>query len=277
MLQYQVWLNTLPASEQFELREKPVDERVQQIVAQQRREANNPWIKLSPEEFRRLSNTMGQIREQLTRDMSIQNRDENRGPNNRARNQSFAQQVRRQFNDRRDEWFPEILSSLSDANRAKLEQLEPVQQQRQIVRWIMESRNRDEGRRVGQRRPFDLISQQELERFFAEETDGPTKERLLAMPRDKMEQQLKRLYFRSALPEGDRPGDFRPGDRPMGPPPRGDRGGYGPRRGGPGFGPPRERRPEGGPDFGRPNDDLGPPRDRRDDDRGPPPPPDATF
>jgi hypothetical protein len=270
MLQYQVWLNALSASQQFELREKRVDERVRQIVTQQRREANNHWIKLSPEEFRRLSKTMAEIREQLMQDMGIQNRGEKRGPNSRDpnnhdrdRNQTFAQQIRRQFIDHRDEWLPEILNSLSDGNRVKLAELEPMQQQRQIVRWVMESRTRDEGRRGGgQRRPFDLISQQELERFFADETDGPTKERLLALPRDKMEQQLKRLYFRGALPEGVRPegdrpnGDFRPRDRPMGPPPRGDRGGYGPRRGGPGFGPPR-----------------GP----RDDDRGPPPPPDEAF
>ena len=277
LLQYQVWLNALPASQQFELREKPVDERVEQIVTQQRREANNPWIKLSPEEFHRLSTTMAKIREQLMREMSFQNRGENREQNSRDRNQSF-QQVRRQFIEHRDEWLPEILESLSADNRAKLAELEPMHQQRQIFRWIMESKTRDEGRRGGDRRPFDLISQQELERFFAEETDGPTKERLLALPRDKMEQQLKRLYFRGALPEGDRPdGDFRPGDRPMGPPPRGDRGGYGPRRGGPGFGPPRERRPEGGPDFGPPNDDFGPPRGPRDDDSGPLPPPDEEF
>ncbi len=242
MLQYHVWLNALPVSRQFELRDKPVDERVREIATQQRRDANNQWIDLTSEEHRRLEKILETIRRQIFQAVVAKQRDDMSRPNNRDRGarlsgQQRQQEVRRQLLEHRGEWLPEILGALSTKSRTEFEEFSPQQQQRQIMQWILQTRSREVGRR-GEPSFFAQVSQQELERFFAEETDAATKERLLALPRDKMEQQLKRLYFRGELPEG----EFPRGDSPFGPPSRGGERGFGPPRG-----------------FGRPEGRAGPP------------------
>jgi hypothetical protein len=280
MLQYQAWLGALPASQQFELRELSNQDRVQRIASELRRDAMNPWIQLSPEEARRLERALADVREQLFRELPPpraggenrgegrgEGRSDGRGQGNRERNQNLAQQIRRQFLEHRGEWLPQILAALSPEHREQFEQLAPAQQQRQIVRWIMENRNRPDARRGG--RPFSEVSQQELERYFVEETDAATKERLLAQPRERMEQQLRRLYFQGEFPDeafqrgNGQWGDGPRGERPPGFPPRGEGEGFGRRRGpGPDFGPmgPEFGPPPGGPRRGPP-DHPPPPRE----------------
>lgn len=285
MLRYQAWLGALPASQQFELRELSNRDRVERVASQLRREAANPWIELSPEESRRLEAVFASIREQVFNDMPPRSEDEprgggrgedpserrpdgrgqGRGQANRQRYMDLAGQLRRQFNEHRDKWLPQITEVLSSEHREEFDRLTPMQQQRQIGRWIMENRNRPDGRRGG---PFQEISQQELERFFVEETDAATKERLLAQPRERMEQQLRRMYFRGefgdeAFQRGDgRRGEGMRGDGPPGFPPRE---GFGRGRGaGPDFGPPGFEEPfgppPGGPRRGPPSDQP-PPRE----------------
>lgn len=218
MLQYRQWLSALPASRQYELRDMPVDKRVHEIVTQQRREANNPWIELTPEENRRLEQVKQSLREQIVREMGP--RGEFGGPRRsdreRDRGPGFVEQLRSYLAAHRSEWLPKILESLSEEHREKFAALEPRLQQQQLVRWIMQSRGRNAGRG-----PFAGVTQQELEQFFVDETDPAQKERLLALPRDQMERELRQMYFRSVFGE-----DFGPsGGGPFGPPPRGDRGG----------------------------------------------------
>jgi hypothetical protein len=302
MLQYQAWLGAQPASQQFELRELDNGERIQRIASQLRREAANPWIQLSPDEARRMERALADIREQFFRDMPPrpegerpgegpperrgdgrgegrpEGRGEGRGQGNRQRSPELAAQIRRQFNENRAEWVPQIVDTLSPEHREQFEQLIPVQQQRQIVRWIMENRNRPDARRGG---PFQGVSQQELERFFVEETNAATKERLLAQPRERMEQQLRRMYFQGAFGDDSPRGDGMRGDGPPGFPPRGDgppgfpprgegppdrrsggRGrGRGPDFGPPGFGNPLDGPPPGGPRRGPPPDQPPPPEE----------------
>jgi hypothetical protein len=288
MLRYQAWLGALPASQQFELRELDNGERVQRITSQLRREAANPWIQLSSDEARRMERALAEIREEFFREMPPRpegerpgdgpperrgegrgdgrpdGRGEGRGQGNRQRSPELAAQIRRQFNENRAEWVPQIVETLSPEHRQQFEQLTPMQQQRQIVRWIMENRNRPDGRRGG--RPFAEVSQQELERYFVEETNAATKERLLAQPRERMEQQLRRMYFQGefgdeAFERGNGPrGDGMRGD---GPPERRG-GGRGPGFGfGPGFGPMGNDfgPPPGGPRRGPPPDHPPPPRE----------------
>ncbi len=251
LLQYQAWLNTLPASRQFELRNKPVDEAIQEIVTEQRREANNQWLDLSPEEFRRLERVFSSIREQLIPRTPHQ-RPGPQGPGqfdglpSRDRGSRLVFQLRQEVMDHRDEWLPQIVNSLSEQNRAKFEQFTPAQQNQQIARWVMQNRRRDESR--GDPKFLNEVSQQELERLFVEETDAATKEQLLAMPLDKMKQQLKGLFFRGELPV-----KFPPNASPFGPP-RGRGRGFGPPpdlfddpRGPRGFGPPPGEHPDDGP------------------------------
>jgi hypothetical protein len=251
LLQYREWLSGLPASRQYELRDMPVDDRVHEIVDQVRRAANNPWIELTPEEARKLERVRRSIREQTFRDVMIPERGdapERRGREGRQRGPNFGQQVMTQIREHRDEWLPQILAALTDEHRTKFESLPPGQQQQQLVRWIMQARDRNG------RGPFAQVTQQELERFFVEETDPTDKERLLALPRQQMEQELRRRYLRSALGE-----DFSPEWGPFGPS-RGGRGGPGPRRGfgGPGDRDGFERPPfDGPPPAGEPG--FGPP------------------
>ncbi len=249
LLQYQAWLNTLPASRQFELRNKPIDEAVQEIVAEQRREASHQWIELTPDEFHRLDRVFASIREQLIPRMPPQRSGQQRpgpldGPSARDRNSRFGVQLRQEVMEHRDKWLPQIINSLSQHNRAKFEQFTSAQQNQQIVRWAMQNRRREEG--WGNSQISNEVSQQELERLFVEETDAATKEQLLALPLDKMKQQLKGLFFRGELPEK----GFPRIPSPFGPP-RGR--GFGPPpdrldepRGVRGFGPPPGEHPNGG-------------------------------
>jgi hypothetical protein len=253
MLQYQVWLNALPASRQYELRDMPVDARVREIVNQVQREANNPWIELSPEEAQRLDRALQSVREQIGQELGPPpGRGEFGGPRGRDRDRdrgpAFAQQLREQFAKHREEWLPLILGALSEEHRDKLSALPLRQQQQQILRWLMQARGRD-GQWRGGRGPLVEISQQELERYFVE-ANPADKQRLLALPREQMQQQLRRMYLREEFGEG-----FGPADGSFGPPPRGERGGFGPGRG---LGGPGERGGFERPRFGGPPPEGGP-------------------
>jgi hypothetical protein len=247
MLQYREWLSSLPASRQFELRDMPVDDRVREIVNQVHRAANSPWIELTPEETRRLDAIEHSIRQQIIRETDPPERGDF-GRQTRDRRQGFAQQIVLYIQNHRNEWRPQVIEALSAEHLAKFEEMPLLLQQQQIVRWFMQRRGRGNG-------PFMFeVTQQELERFFVEKTDPADKEQLLALPRQQMQQELRRRYLHSVFGE-----DFSPESGPFGPP-RGGRGGPGPRRGpgGPGDrdnfdrppfdGPP----PNGEPDFGPP-------------------------
>lgn len=246
MLQYREWLSGLPASRQYELRDMPTDDRVREIVTQVRRAANDPWIELTPEETRRLDAIEHSIRQQM-REAGLPERGDF-GRQGRDRRQGFGLQIAEYMHSHRDQWRPQVLEALSEEHREKFDQMTPRLQQQQIIRWFMRRQGRNNG-------PLILdVTQQELERFFVEKTGPADKEQLLALPRQQMQQELKRRYLRSIF--GD---DFGIEMGPFGPP-RGGRGGPGPRRGmgGPGdredFGPPPFDRPppEGGPGFGPP-------------------------
>jgi hypothetical protein len=251
MLQYREWLSALPASRQYELRDMPVDERVRTIATEVRRQANNLWIDLSPEESRKLDLVRRSIREQILRDWRPPERGdggERRGRGDRERGGPyFAQQVARQLQAHRDEWLPQILAALTDEHREKFNALEPRQQLLQLGRWI-----RNEGRPR-----FAAVTQQELEEFFVNETSPADKERLLALPQAQMQQELRQRYMRNAFGE-----DFVPEPGPFGPP-RGGRAGPGPGRG---FGRPSDREGFEPPPFeGPPPDGFGPPPPRPED------------
>ncbi|QEG37620.1 anti-sigma factor family protein [Bythopirellula goksoeyrii] len=270
LLAYQSWLNTLSASQQFELREMPLDKRVSEIVNIQLREGENNWIELSAEETRQLRLAFFEIRSRLINNMTSEERDQF----NSAGVEERRYMVFRQIGPSRDEWRSKTVELLSPESKIQFEKLSLNQQQTQLRRWMRDLTERDKRERgPGKRRRFDGISQEELERYFAEELDAATRERLLAQPRERMEQQLKSLYLRGELPSDD---DFRaardrqgpPGRDRLGPgpPPRGDRDRRGPPRGGRG-GPPEDR-----PGFGHPprqGEDLRP--------RDPPPRPEGGF
>ena len=246
MLAYQSWLNMLPASQQFELREMPADRRIDEVVGIQRREADNNWITLSSEEMRHLRLSLLQLRTRMLEGMSREER---------ARFESSGVGGRwlmasRQDAGFREAWRAEAIAALSPEHREQFDSLAPDAQQKQLFHWVRQVAMRESRESLpGKRRRFDAISQAELERFFSEDIDAATRERLLAQPRDRMEQQLRNLYLRSEFPDlrefprgRERPGPPRP-PQPA-PPQDGPRDGFGPPRWDEdrgGNGPPEER------------------------------------
>jgi hypothetical protein len=168
----------------------------------------------------------------------------------RDRRSGFGLQIVEYVQDHRDEWLAQILESLSEEHRSKFDDMPPRTQRQQLARWFAQRRGRGNGP------PFLDITQQELEQFFVNETSPADKERLLALPRAQMEQELRRRYLRSALGE-----DFAPEPGPFGP--RGGRGGPGPGRG---FGRPGDREGfEPRPFEGPPPEGFRPPPPRPED------------
>ncbi len=259
MLQYQQWINSLPESQQFELRELPPEERVERIVQLQRREGASLSIELTPEELRKLRETLMAIRERLLENLPPQERAKFNQPNAPGRLMALA----RDYPQERERWRAAVVKLLPADKREQFEALEPVQQQRQLFQWMREIWIQSPlNRPPGERRRFDEMSQEELERFFVEEIDAARKQQLLAQPRERMEQQLKREYLRGEFQPG---GEFLP-EGGFYPEPRGTyRGGFGPPRRGPGP-------PEGRPRFDRP-----PPRGEGPFQDTPPPPPDGEV
>ena len=275
LVQYQSWLNTLDAHQQFELREMPPSRRVRQVRQMVQREQGDQELLLSPEELRELVTAIEphveRARERVISRMSPRMREQLQ-QNTGFEKLAYLAWVPRSEKIRiMEHLLPVIAEALPPEKRDRFEQLPFPAQVAQLTAWRRQAASLlgpVDGRNKRNRNSKE-VSQQELEEFFDTGVDAATKERLLAMPRDKMEQHLRRLYFGS-LPRHEWGGQRR--DRPPrpGPPPRWDdrRGEHRPppiHRG--------DRRPPS--EFGpsrRPRDDrrrggFGPPREDRRDDR----------
>jgi hypothetical protein len=302
---YHEWLHGLPPARQFELRSMPAAERVRTVRQWASEMRDDALFALSEEELRRFVRKMREPLNELLRstakDMlrAPQVRRPNRmaepmGPNlPRELAMQFASEVARP-----GKFQSAVVEALPERTRAPFEQLPPREKVERVMAW-----KRQAEALQGE------VSEQELERFFAEELDAETRAELLSLPPGEMQQALRRLYRRQpgrgfagagawgqgrgrdgrGGPDGRRP-DGRGPDGRGGPEGRGPREqdgrppwwGDGPRGDGPrGEGPPprpfgprgeRGDRPPEGPPGAGPR--ARPPRDgaswRRDDD--PPPP-----
>ena len=228
MLDYQQWLDDLPPSEQFELRELPLKERVKQIASEVHAYDNS--LELTPDELRILFRS---VRQNLPWLRDFVQRGMRRRPTGR---------------DLRDfqEMFRVVREGLPEEKREQFDQLTPPERIQHCRSWL-----RQAAKLRGAGRP-DQPSEQELEKFFVEEVDATAKEELLAMPRDKMQHQLRQMY-RDNLPmrEWRNSGDWNERERGRPASPRGD----GRRRNGL---PPRPRHERGPPHHreGRPGPPL---------------------
>lgn len=245
MLEYQQWLNGLAPSQQYELRGLPLEERVRKVV--QMVQAAKKSFDLTPEELQDLYRAVGprwrEMSERMRENMSRRGRGDGGPGSGRGDPFSFLEENLPEFR----ELNRDIREAIPQEKREQFDQLTPRQQWQQIFGWMRRAvRPRAGGRRSGDRDRSERISEQELERFFVEELDAATKERLLAMPLDKMQHRLRQYYFYEGnLPMRNwepPPGEQRD-RRPPGPPPDIDSR----RREGPPV--PRERR--GDPPFER--------------------------
>jgi len=156
------------------------------------------------------------------------------------------------------EQLRQLASRLSDGAQQRLgEAASPDERERTIRRWVQQSM-----RAAMMRRQLDprrnTVREQDLEEYFAEELSSTERERLLALPRDEMRTELRRLYLRDVLGVNmgrgagrtphdrpgrrGRPGTVQDGRSPSGPPHGGARQGD-PGRGDPGRGGPERRGP----------------------------------
>lgn len=212
LLEYQQWLNGLPPSEQYELREKPADERVQRIVQMVAREAGDKAFELTPEQLETLFLAVRplwfQMREKAQEGFS---RREGNGMESARGRGELWRFVRDNAPEIRDLNLA-IREALPDDVRKRYEQLSPREQWERFFRWMIQrDRQRDVERGPGGRRRRARPSEQQLEEFFVEEVDAATKERLLAMPRDRMQQVLRRMYSGNLSSRSwNKPADERP-------------------------------------------------------------------
>ena len=291
MLVYSDWLGGLPPARQFELRTMhPPEERIRTIKRWVDEMRDDAVLTLSDDELRRFVRRIRGPLEDLQRDAMREASKSNggRGRNPMQLNQIPNAMIRRVASGMSEpgEFQDAVLQALPERTHEAFKSLEPRQKIDRIMTWLRQSESLQ-----------GEVSQEALERFFAEELDAETRAELLSLPPDEMEKALQRMYrFQPGRDRG-KPWAWGKGERRDGPHNRDDHEGNGPGfhpggpdegPRGPGMGPggagPGGRRWEGGPGRGGPDGPHeGPPpfrgpgprfegRPRGPEPLGPPPP-----
>ncbi len=272
LFRYQQWLGQLQPSEQFEYRALSASDRARRVAREMEQTANEQEFDLSQEQLTELFRKIRpRIEELILRLRPTFERELSKMPRQRKwefHSLSKPEQVRRAFQFVLKE-SPEDFRKLSQAIVEALpteagqafQKLSPKLKAEQMRVWAWQFRFQASGEpRSGSKRNPSQISEQELSDYFAEELDSTQKEQLLALPRDEMHQQLKRMLVHGQFSRRGRHGPPERGDPPPphGPPAEGRRRD---RRGGPGMSPPRgdsrffesdQQRPPRGPSRDRP-------------------------
>ena len=264
LLLYEQWLQGVTSSEQYELRQMQPQQRLRSIESAIEEEHRKRMLELSEEELKNLHEAVISYRnaiiESAMRSMDARERREfARQPSIRRISQVFRNAPRELMED----LIEGAQDSLPPEKREVYRKLSRPAQIMHLMQWMMQAepnRNR-QGRHNRRKKPSD----QELEKFFVESVEPQMYERLMAMPRDKMERELEKMYsgglssndwstlremgWREMPARGNRRFDGPLGEKPFGPGERlrGRQDGEGPGPGGPGFR--RERQPRGNRPF----------------------------
>ncbi|MBL9164110.1 MAG: hypothetical protein JNL18_15380 [Planctomycetaceae bacterium] len=255
MLAYNEWLSGLPPARQFELRTmQPISERVRAVERWADDMRDDALLTLTDDELRRfirrIRDPLAELQFDAARDVvkSDDMRKGNRGngamlnlPNAMARQVAAGMA-------RPGEFQEAVLEALPERTHEKFKSLEPPQKIDRIMTWLRQSESLQ-----------GEVSQETLERFFAEELDAETRAELLSLPPDEMEKALRRMYrFQPGRGTG-KAWAWGRGERGQGPGGREWRDGRGPKfgPGGPG-GPGREPGGPGGPPGRKWDDGPGP-------------------
>ena len=246
MFHYQGWLQDLPPSRKYQLRDMAREQRVHEIVREVQQRGHGASMELTADQYvavaRKIRARMPVVRARTQKDLSQRNKERLAGIEGRKR-QTYLLGLR-------DELRKIMAEILSDQQQSQFQQLSNLEQEALLRGWLQSAWGHGE------------VTQKELEEYFANELDPAEREKLLALPRDQMQRRLRRLYLgvdqrhwtevgddpgRSPGPPGAPPGlphhsgfgGRHPGGRPRGNPPMHD----GPRRGGPRRGEPRRGEP----------------------------------
>ena len=265
MFRYQQWLTGLSQSQQYEYRKLSASDRAIRVAPEIEQAANQQQFELTQKQLQRF---LRRVRPHIQKVVK---------QNEKVFQQQLAKMPKRDQKHFRSKAKPEQMmwafqyamrhslepaaeqEKLNSFNEVIVEALPKEMQEpyRQLTfwekatlmrSWIWQARSQAvDGRRPGAKGHAREISEQEFADFFVEELKPEEKERLLALPRDKMQQQLERMML-GKMRKGDRRGP--PGwDSPHPPPPH-----HRP-RGGSGFEGDHPRRPPRGlgrGDFDRP-------------------------
>jgi len=191
MFLYRLALNRLPPSLQFEMRKKPLEERIREINRRVQHQRKRSALKLTDEQLLALeSKVYRRFREMRSQMAAFQKNLPPRGQAawkkmpDRQKFQLFLRQSQSSDNLSKTAILQEILDAVvdslpEDARKQFLARTRRVRQAR-----MLESKSGQRG----------VVSEQAMEDFFAEELDAQQREQLLAMPRDAMQRELRRLY-----------------------------------------------------------------------------------
>ena len=228
-LRYYEWLKALPPITRAELVEFPPEERVERIESLLARQATERIRRLGPEEAQVLGTWLSERTDRMIEAIPdaarARIRQEADSQRRRGALLMFLQASRSsdgfrhsidQVLDEAD--LAELRARLPESTRLDLER-HPVPEQWRIVKgWIPQLvRHRFAGR--GPRGLFSETDEQTLVEFFEHELDDAEFDRLLALPAEEMQRELRRLYLQhSKGPSSWRPRTpgprLRPGQRP---------------------------------------------------------------
>ena len=265
MFVYHEWLRGLPPARQFELRHMPMEDRVRTVRQWASDMRDDTLFTLSEEELKRFVRKMRVPLSELMRSAA---KDMLNSPDPRLNNRFPAAMgpglqgvLARQFATgvvRPGKFQSALIDAIPERTRDAFEQLPPREKVERVMTWVRQAESLQ-----------GEVTQEELERFFAEELDPETRAELLSLPPGDMQQALRRLYRRQPGRGFGGPGMW--GRRERGEGRRGPEG-RGPESLGPeGRGPrerdgrphPEQRPPREGPGrrgpFGPPDVDAGPP------------------
>ena len=229
MFLYQRWLSKQPPSQQFELRELPPDQRVLKVAQLREQDRAAAALRLSNEELRILAESarrlMANHRERIGDSVANLTDREWARWEKASWNGKLHLLMQRHpggppAEDFMQELYGVIVESLPDDARQQFLALSRQDQFDRIRSWMRQATLQ------GSARVTDEQTDEQLEEFFAEneELDAQQREQLLAMPRDEMLQELRRLY-RGGQPDPQWRGRGRQGPRGRygpGPPGRGE-------------------------------------------------------
>jgi len=211
MLLYGQWLSGVPPNRQFELREMPLEKRVQAIALEVRKNKNLLSLKLTDQQLdtmaRKIRRRMPKMRASLSEDQQ-----KHLASLSGQRQRGIAM-LRIAMNDQSalGKQLRNIINeTLTDKQQQQFEKLPHARQWFRIMGWLRGAMSRDpsKGRHRG-------IPEQELEEFFAKDLTVAQREELLALPLDKMHLRLERIYRGQGNGHGwNRDRLDRPHDRP---------------------------------------------------------------
>jgi len=224
MFRYEKWLSGLPPSRQFELREQSSEkssaDHARHVAPRMKQDASEQIFQLSPQELKKIFAAVRPHFQKASKKKLLR-----MSPQERKEFPSWTDQRRLrelflglgESPEHMEQLNELVVESLPAKIRDEFQQLEPGQKGRLVMSWLRQARAQAiDGRRPGKGQRE--VSEQTLQDFFVEELEPADQERLLALPRDEMQQQLKRLYYgKMPRPHRRRPPEWNGRRPPRGP------------------------------------------------------------